>query len=51
MTNEIFEYFKIKYKESNITVVPGHWPDFKSKEEIDKWIKIMESMFNSSFKK
>ena len=46
MTDEIKEYFIEKYKICDVKVVPGHWPDFKSKEEVNKWIKFLKSMFN-----
>lgn len=46
MSNEIYQYFMEKYKKSDFTVLPGHWPDFKSKEEVDKWFEIINSMFN-----
>lgn len=39
MKKEIEEYFVLKYKDANFRVVPGHWPDFKTKEEVDEWIK------------
>jgi hypothetical protein len=44
MTNEIFEYFKKEYEKCRIKVVPYHWPDFKTKEEVDEWIKNTDSM-------
>jgi hypothetical protein len=46
MTSEVLEYFKREYEKSNIRVVPGHWPDFKDKDHVDKWIKTMESIFD-----
>ncbi len=42
MENEVKTYFYEKYNKLNIKVVPGHWPDFKSKAEVDKWIAILE---------
>ena len=45
MTKEVWEYFLEKYEKSNIRVVPGHWPDFKSKEAVDKWLEILNKMF------
>jgi L-arabinose isomerase len=39
MNQEIETYFAEQYKKAKFTVVPGHWPDFKSKEEVDKWIE------------
>jgi hypothetical protein len=45
MTDEVREYFFEKYEKSPVRVVPGHWPKFKTKEQVDKWFEIMESMF------
>lgn len=39
MDNELMEYFKKKYSEENFTISPNHIPEFKSKKEIDEWIK------------
>lgn len=47
MTDEVFKYFSKKYKEANFRVVPGHWPDFKDKKHVDKWIEGIESMFDT----
>lgn len=49
MTKEVKEYFLEKYKKSDIRVVPGHWPDFKSKEAVNKWFVLMEAMFKECF--
>ena len=42
MQKEIEEYFFEKYKNSSVKVVPGHWPDFESKEHVDEWMDTME---------
>lgn len=34
---EAREYFIDKYSRANFRVVPGHWPDFSTKEEVDEW--------------
>lgn len=44
MTKEVEEYFLEKYEKSKFTIIPGHHPDFKTKEEVDKWIKRMDSI-------
>ena len=44
MTDEVQEYFFKKYEKAGFRVVPGHWPDFNSKEDVDKWIHGMEEM-------
>lgn len=42
MDKEVEQYFYEKYKKSKIKVVPGHWPNFKTKEEVDKWFKFLK---------
>jgi hypothetical protein len=49
MTNELKKYFFEQCKKNDIKVVPGHWPDFKTKEDVDKWINLMTSMFEKYF--
>lgn len=44
MTKEVSEYFREQYGRASFRVVPGHWPDFKSKEEVDKWMVMMQKM-------
>ena len=44
MTDEVWKYFLKKYEKAGFRVVPGHWPDFKSKEDVDRWIHLMEEM-------
>jgi hypothetical protein len=44
MTKEIYEYFHQQYKEAEFRVVPGHWPEFQSKKEVDQWIKLGNGM-------
>jgi len=44
MTDEIKTYFMQRYKEASFRVVPGHWPDFKSKDEVNNWIGGMEKI-------
>lgn len=45
--DEIMAYFFEKYEKASFRVVPGHWPDFQTKEEVDEYIdateKIMEA--------
>lgn len=47
MTSDVWDYFKNRYEKANFTVVPGHWPDFKSKEAVDTWIELMEDTCSS----
>lgn len=44
MEDDVRKYFEEQYKKSKIRVVPGHWPDFKSKKEVDEWIAAGEQM-------
>lgn len=46
MEKDIIEYFESKYKDAGFSVVPGDWPDFKTKEEVDLWINDMENQLN-----
>lgn len=45
MTNGVKEYAEKRILESNIRMVPGHYPDFKSKEHVDMWIKMSQTAF------
>lgn len=44
--NEVMEYFAEQYEKADFRVVPGHWPSFNSKEEIDDWLNVMKNMCN-----
>lgn len=44
MTKEVEKYFKEQYQKEKWRVVPGHWPNFESKEHVDRWIKLMRSL-------
>lgn len=44
MTDEVWKYFWERYRKCDFRVVPYHWPDFKSKEDVDKWIQFMEKL-------
>lgn len=47
MEKEIEQYFYEQYEKCGFKLVPGHWPDFKTIEEVDKWFrmaKIVEAM-------
>lgn len=44
------EYFHEQYKSADFRVVPGHWPDFKTKEEVDEWLDTM-SRIMAAFRK
>ena len=49
MTDEVWKYFLERYKKCDFRVVPGHWPDFKSKEDVDKWIQSNEKLSDAIF--
>lgn len=44
MTDEVWKYFCARYRKCDFCVVPYHWPDFKSKADVDKWIQFMEKL-------
>lgn len=46
MTKEIETYFWDKYNRQDIRVVHGHWPDFKTKEDVDKWLIFINKVFD-----
>ena len=49
MTDEVWKYFWEKYRKCDFRVVPGHWPNFKSKEDVDKWIQSNEKLSDAIF--
>jgi len=49
MTDAVWKYFWEKYRKCDFRVVPGHWPDFKSKEDVDKWIQSHEKLSDAIF--
>ena len=46
MTEEVRKYAEKRIMESNIRMVPGHYPEFKSKEQVDMFLKMSELSFN-----
>lgn len=42
--DEVRKYFHQEYAKINIQVVPGHYPNFKTKEEVDKLIEHMKNL-------
>lgn len=40
----IREYFYKEYEKCNINVVPGHWPNFKTKGQVDRWISMTKKI-------
>ena len=49
MTDEVWKYFWERYRTCDFRVVPYHWPDFKSKEDVDKWIQSNEKLSDAIF--
>lgn len=45
MTDEVREYAEKRILESGIRKVPGHYPDFQSREHVDKWLEMSLYMF------
>jgi hypothetical protein len=48
---EVWDYFIKRYQESSFRVVPGHWPSFQTKEEVDDWIEYIEKFLNKAWRK
>lgn len=46
MKKDVYDYFIQQYEKASFRVVPGHWPDFATKEEVDRWIKMTQDMLN-----
>jgi len=49
MEKEVHKYFIKKLKEERIRILPGHYPELKTKEEVDKWISIIKKSFEDFF--
>lgn len=49
MEKEVREYAEKRIIESNIRMVPGHYPKFESKEQVDQRLKICEASFKDYF--
>lgn len=42
--DEVTAYFFERYEKASFRVVPEHWPDFKTKEEVDEYIDTTEKI-------
>ncbi|ERM91236.1 hypothetical protein O163_11430 [Caldanaerobacter subterraneus subsp. yonseiensis KB-1] len=51
MNKTLENYLVSKIKETGITTVPGHWPDFESEEEIDEFFSQAEQLSKYAQKK
>ena len=49
MTDDVSQYFCEQYRKCDFRVVPCHWPDFKSKEDVDQWIQSNEKLSDAIF--
>lgn len=38
---EVYNYFLDRYYDQEIRVAAGHWPKFRTKEEIDTWLECL----------
>lgn len=47
MTEEVRKYAEKRIIERNIRMVPGHYPEFDSKEHVDRFIKMCEMSFRA----
>lgn len=51
MTEEVRKYAEKRILDSNIRMVPGHYPVFESKEQVDQFIKMRDMAFKVYEKK
>lgn len=49
MPQELKDYANKRIEESGIRMVPGHYPVFESKEDVDKWIEMKQRAFEMYF--
>lgn len=47
MTEEVKDYAEKRILEGNIRMVPGHYPEFDSKEQVDMFMKMCEMAFRA----
>lgn len=45
MMDEVREYAKKRIVEAGIRMVPGHYPNFKSREHVDQWLAMSMYVF------
>lgn len=44
MPQDVKEYAERRIHESGVICVPGHYPVFESKEDVDMWLKMIGFM-------
>lgn len=49
VNDDVMQYFFERYENCGFKVLVGHWPDFKSKEEVDEWIKFTDKLFDTYY--
>lgn len=47
---EIEGYFIEQYEKAGFTIVPGHWPDMKTKEDVDRWVSVIKKALDFAWK-
>lgn len=45
---EARKYFIEEYQKQDFKVVPGHWPDFATKKDVDKWIDMQNNIMKAA---
>ena len=51
MKPDVERYFSEQYSKQKFRIVPGHHPDFESKEHVNKWIEFMSGLMDYSLQK
>ncbi len=45
--DDVEQYFYKRYEKAGFTVVPGHWPKFKTEAEVDEWFDLHERVLEA----
>ena len=43
---KIEDYFLEQYNKCGVRVVPGHWPEMRTKKDVDEWIESLKCLSN-----
>lgn len=46
--SDVKKYYTEKLKELDICMVPGHYPVLKTKEEVDRWFGMMQTIVSKT---
>ena len=49
MPQDVKEYAERRIQESGVRCVPGHYPVFGSKEQVDRWLRVKEESLREYF--